>query len=698
MRGRRAHLTSRSARVSTPRRATAAPVARRWGPRAGSIAFSLFKGAPAASDLLRRQASASASSAYGEYACGAAASPSSAPLRKADYEEGRKSLGTSRSGRGRLCAALLAALLWTACLAAQGTPAGEAFREVRFQGNHAFPDKKLYEVTGLSRPSRLRLFKGHASTSRAELESRIQELLLFYQRGGYFEARAELEAEGEGKALILIREGPPGRVSTVDLRLAPAGAPAPVPLSILQRRLPVQPGQVFSAQSYGDAAQMLERAWQDRGFPFAQVSPEAVADVAAHQVAVSYTITPGEAMRFGPVTLEGVIHTEPLILRRALAFRTNEPFDQRKVEKSIENLYRLGLFDLVNINLKKRGGPPGMVPVVVRVKEGRHRRLQGSLGYGTEEGPRGSLSWETLRVDDRVVDIGTAFRTSDLVTEGSLWFRRPYFWTSDNWFNADLTYGRRVENSFNYRSARARVGLDHTFSDRWTGALYLVGERVLQVTPDLALDQALSAGARDVATMGSVAASVTYRSTDDPISPSRGLLATLSAEPTHVLTTGGNFTKTDLALHSYFPLSHRWVLALRMELGAILTNQKPSQIPITRRFYAGGANSLRGYKYDSLGPLSKDGALLGGSGLALASAELRFPLPGELTGLVFLDAGNALKKPLDFKGATLYSGTGFGIRYKTPVGPLGADLAWKLKKDPRDPSAYLLYFFIGYAF
>ena len=605
---------------------------------------------------------------------------------------GRRRLGAALLG------ALLGALLWSACLAAPAAPAAEAFREVRFQGNRAFPDKKLYDVTGLSRPSRLRLFKGHATTSRAELESRIQDLLLFYQRAGYFEARAELKAEGGGKALILVQEGPPGRVSTVDLRLEPAGAPEPVPLSVLQRKLPVQPGQVFTAQAYGEAAQMLERAWQDRGFPFAQVSPEAVADVAAHKVAVAYTVKPGEAMRFGPITLEGVIHAEPLILKRALAFRTGQPFDQRKVEKSIENLYRLGLFDLVNIHLKKRGGPPGMVPVVVRVKEGRHRRIQGSVGYGTEEGPRGSLSWETLRVDHRVVDVGTAFRASSLVTEGSLWFRRPYFWTSDNWFNADLAYGRRVEDSFNYRSVKARAGLDHTFSERWTGALYLVGERVLQVTPDLALDQALSAGARDVATMGSVAASVTYRSTDDPISPTRGLLATLSVEPTHVLTTGDDFTKTDLALHSYFPLSHRWVLALRMELGAILSGQRPSQIPITRRFYAGGANSLRGYKYDSLGPLAKDGALLGGSGLALASAEVRFPLPGELTGLLFLDAGNALKKPLDFRGATLYSGTGFGVRYKTPVGPIGADFAWKLRNDPRDPSGFQLYFFIGYAF
>ena len=134
-------------------------------------------------------------------------------------------------------------------------------------------------------------------------------------------------------------------------------------------------------------------------------------------------------------------------------------------------------------------------------------------------------------------------------------------------------------------------------------------------------------------------------------------------------------------------LTSDWVIAFKLKLGAILTGVDPSQIHITQRFYAGGSGSVRGYGYNVLGPLSPKGVLLGGDAIMEASSELRFPLTGDLEGVLFVDTGNAFKKSFKVSGQDLYTGAGFGVRYKTPVGPIGLDLAWKLKKYPLDPLA-----------
>jgi outer membrane translocation and assembly module TamA len=140
------------------------------------------------------------------------------------------------------------------------------------------------------------------------------------------------------------------------------------------------------------------------------------------------------------------------------------------------------------------------------------------------------------------------------------------------------------------------------------------------------------------------------------------------------------------------------VLAMRLKVGAILTGAPEAAVPLTRRFYAGGSNSVRGYAYDTLGPLSPQGVLLGGEGLLEASVELRFPLRGSLRGVAFVDGGDAFRKPFRYSWEQMYGGAGVGVRYVTPVGPIGLDVAWKLREYPLDPSPYMVHFFIGYAF
>jgi len=593
--------------------------------------------------------------------------------------------------------------VWAQCLRAAPPDAREKatrqeYDDVWVKGNKAFSEKELLATAGIPRPSKLHPFKKRATLKRADLDTGVQEMLLFYQRNGYFEASVEL-ADGPAKsAEIRVSEGAPCHVAGVALELKPEDAdPGTVSLEALRAALPLRSSDVFTVQAYEDAQKKVVQAFKEHGFPFADADAEAVADLQARTISVRLWAEPKSKAVFGAILVQGIVHTEEAIIRRALLFREGQPYDQSLVDKSQDVLYAMGLFETVTI-FPKRKSEPGTAVMVVKVKEGRHKRVRVGLGYGSYEGVRGQLDWETLRVDGRILTLGTSLKASRLETNATAYLKRPFFLTRANTFLADVTYGRTEYPYFAWYALRGRVGIEHEFNKWLKGAVSLKANRVTDVVAEPSLAKAVPPGARDPATLPSVEASLTLRTTDDVFAPTKGFLVNLSAEPVLDSTNRVEFTKAIADGRSYVALSSDWVLAFKLKLGAILTGADPSEIHITQRFYAGGSGSVRGYGYNVLGPLSPKGVLLGGDAIVEASSELRFPLAGDLKGVFFVDAGNAFNKSFKVSGKDLYTGAGFGVRYKTPVGPIGLDVAWKLKTYPLDPSPYLFYFFIGYAF
>lgn len=568
---------------------------------------------------------------------------------------------------------------------------------VRLQGARAFPPKEVLEAAGVKASVGQWLLHRPPKAERSDLEAIAESVRNFYQRHGYFDAAVAVERPGANAVLISVVEGPPCIVKTVSVSLAPDTLPGAADPQILGRDLPLRVGQAFSADLYEAAGALLLQRMKEDGRAFAEVKPEAVVDLALHEVAVTFLLSPGARCTVGQVEFVGRKLSEERILRRALTFAPGDLYRQSKVDESRDNLYKLGLFESV-IMRTLAGASPDTVNVRVRLVEGKLQRVRLGIGYGTEDLLRAQVRWETLRFAGHTMVVGAEAKASAIDDKLETYLRRPYIFDAKTTLLSSLTLGRKVEQDFDYNYLKAQGGLQRDFlADRLRGTAFLVFERVLEFTPNQSLEDALAGGARQVVSMGSVAASLTYKTTDAPMDPARGMIASLYVEPTQVLDGGTFFTKAILEGRQYFTLRPEWVVALRVKAGGICTGN-PEGVPLTRRFYAGGANSIRGYGYDTLGPLSPEGALLGGDGLLEASAELRFPLKGNLRGVAFIDAGNALPKAFEFPKDWLRAGTGAGLRYQTPVGPVGLDIAWRLKKDPQNPAPYQIYFFIGYAF
>ncbi len=155
--------------------------------------------------------------------------------------------------------------------------------------------------------------------------------------------------------------------------------------------------------------------------------------------------------------------------------------------------------------------------------------------------------------------------------------------------------------------------------------------------------------------------------------------------------------KLVLEARHYLPLSQHLLLATRLKVGDIEPYGASTEVPFNVRFFAGGAGSVRGFELNRLGPLNTDGDPIGGMSLMEGSAELRFPLFGDLGAVLFLDFGNVFHSSFTYRLGDLRYAVGPGLRYNTPVGPLRLDVGVIVDRRPGEGFGRI-EFSIGQAF
>ena len=141
------------------------------------------------------------------------------------------------------------------------------------------------------------------------------------------------------------------------------------------------------------------------------------------------------------------------------------------------------------------------------------------------------------------------------------------------------------------------------------------------------------------------------------------------------------------------------VFAKRFQLGSIYTfaTTEESDVPIFKRFFAGGSNSMRGFGYQKLGVLDSSEDPVGGNSLLVGNIELRFPLYKKLTGITFVDYGNVYSESFNYPLDELRYAAGSGLRYNTVVGPLRLDFGYAINPNP-DLRRYQIFLSLGQAF
>lgn len=611
--------------------------------------------------------------------------------------------GHSKLAR-RLRAALTAATLTVATVAAHaqdatsngeivtsGAGAGLDY-DVRFEGEM---DDQL--VALLRHNSLLVSLADKLPPSRAALEKRaradLERLDTALRSEAYYDATLSYDLDTSASPIVVvvsIETGVLYLLADFAIHYTDQRPDSPRPSDLENIGLYV--GMAARAPMIRDAERRLIRRLGEVGFPFAVIKDrKIVVDHDETTLSVALEVEAGPSVTFGPVEVAGVGAVEPDYIRLLLGWQAGERYDQRKVDASLEALRATNLFASVRIDPKDRPPVDGPVEMRVEVEERAARSVGGGVSWSTAEGFLGELFWEHRNLYGRNETLRLTGRVGELEQGSGIRLTKPNFVHVDQTGTAGVEAKNHETDAFHERSISASIGLDRRSKKIWRTGLGGAVEY-------LDIDETDEPEARQFL-LFSLPASVTRDTSNDPLDPTAGSRLTLALTPS-LGTVEQNiyFLTGSAAVAGYRALDEdaRFVLAGRLKLGSILSKAR-TDIPASKRFFAGGGGSVRGYAFQSIGPLDAQDDPIGGRSLIETNLELRVKLTDTIGIVPFLDGGAVYKGVLPSANEDFQVAAGIGFRYFTEFVPLRLDIAFPLNPRGID-DLFEFYISLGQAF
>ena len=500
-----------------------------------------------------------------------------------------------------------------------------------------------------------------AAAAAARVERMLPELLA---TRGYFTPRITRRQSGDDW-LIAVTPGPLCRVAQVELHVAGL---SPQRQERLFADWPLPVGAPYRQDDWQHGKQEVLRRLLGADYPAARlIDSRAEVDPQAATARLSVAYDAGPAAVFGALRVEGLSRYRPELVQRLAGFRTGQPYREEALLNLQASLQNSPYFSAVSVESpppEAMGGStqePLSVPILVRVSERQPYALGLGAGVSSNTGARVEASFRDADLFGRAWLLDSGLRLEQLRQSLYADVHLPPEAGGERW-----TYGAASEHEYIqslrlHRAATAaqrvdsRGGIETRLSAKLQREVKQAEGEPVTRSRALTLDQAW-----------------TWRRLDDSVLPRRGQVTLVQAGGgTKALGSDQDFLRLLGRYQHYFPVGDKDVLQLRGELGASLARTRQG-IPQDFLFRAGGTQSVRGYAYQSLG-VAEGNAIVGGRYLATASAEYTHWLGGDWGVALFVDSGAAADQA---RSLHLASGYGMGARWRSPLGPLGVDLAY----------------------
>ncbi|KAB8125021.1 hypothetical protein D3W54_13365 [Komagataeibacter medellinensis] len=517
-----------------------------------------------------------------------------------------------------------------------------------------------------------------------------------------------LQAIPAGRKAQVTISATPGSVFRIGIvTLQPDKGDPPVHLDAEeQKAFGMKPGVPAQAESVLAAGAALQVALTEEGYALAHVgTPQAWLRPDTHTLDLTYTVHRGPVVNLGAFDFAGLQRTHPAYIARRMTIAPGELYQPSRIERARQDIASTGLFSDVQVNHDETLATDGTMPLGFSFREGKRHSVGAEGGYSTDLGGRAGVTWthnnlfgnaERLRLTALITGLGGS-------AEQGLGYD----------FYADLMkpdFGSRAQNL----SARLEGIKQELYSYRQTALLARVGvvrhvNRLWNVSFGGQIEQEQIQQMRATNSYFIVALPLTanYDGTgvDNPITPAtHGVRVGASITPSASLTDGTSFFAIMQAtVSTYFDLKHfglsrpgRSVLALRGTIGNV-EGASTFAIPPDQRLYAGGSATVRGFRYQGVGPqFANTRYAVGGTSMDAGSFEYRQRILQKFGAVGFIDAGQVTGNHTPFEG-TLRVGAGAGARYYTPIGPVRLDVAVPLNRPARGDK-WELYVGLGETF
>lgn len=534
---------------------------------------------------------------------------------------------------------------------------------------------------------------------RRATEAAERAILVLRSEGFYQAALEPTVSEGDPPQAILTVE--PGRRFVIGSQAVVWDGAQPIP----EAQTAAESASRMTLGEPGRAADVLLAeggaisALQQQGYPDAVANPrEVVVDHADFTVRPTFHIAAGDLVRLDGVVLDTQGRTRPGYVEALIPWRSGDRYSPTQLAELELRLLDVGVYRSVTVALAPadRMTPEGLRPVAVNLQERRPYTLEAGVSYSTTDGAGVDVRLLNFNRMGRFDTITYTFKAAEIQQRLDAELSLPHWRRPNQRLRIGAGFSGNRTDAYNDYGFGVRVDVERRFVRPIFGTIgsYLT----VGATLDYVATYDKTVAVPDWQNLGifTLLGAFAWDASDNALDPSRGWRVEARAEPTLI---GGDvsiaYVRAQVQGAYYLPLGQSTTLATRARIGSIVGGSLP-EVPASRRLYAGGGGSVRGYSYQGVGPRLVDNTPAGGLSLVETSVELRRHLFDRWGGALFVDAGSiGVEQFPTFNELSV--GVGAGVRYDLGFGPIRFDIAFPLNRRDGD-SAFQIYISIGQAF
>jgi outer membrane protein insertion porin family len=569
---------------------------------------------------------------------------------------------------------------------------------VEITGNHTFDDEKIKKqmFTGLPGLTDKGVFVPET------LEDDLNNIEALYLKHGYMNATVTREIDWtddkQGVTIrVAIEEGPQTLVSSVRIN----------GITVISEEeaygaIRLQEGEPFRRYMVRSDENALSSLVGEKGYPHVKVKGDVSIDKDHSTASVVYQVDEGPSATVGDIYFRGNFRTRESVLLNELGMKTGEPFSLKEMLKGQRGLRNMGLFKSVKVKALGLKEKRESVDLFVEVEEKRPYYWEVGGGYDSERGAFGTTKVGDSNLFGTNKDAWLGGEFSQIGYRAEARVREPRLFGSQ----VSATVGAFTEKreEFNQTFGTRTHGVSLAFYRKWTRALgtgltFRFEDRDQFRRRDVSSDDYLEDDSDQYRPRRIlvVTPTVLYDTRDSITRPRKGTFSQLSLDASRGLSEElDNFFKYRLDLRYYYTPIDRLTFAWLGRVGYIDPINSSGNVPDDQLFFLGGTSSVRGFE-ENLLRFDEKGDPVGGREALNGSVEARVDLGGNFELALFYDIG-AVRKPINKAGSDEFrDSAGLGLRYITPIGPVGALYGWKLnRKEGESPGQF--HFSVGYTF
>ncbi len=555
--------------------------------------------------------------------------------------------------------------------------------KIAFTGNKTFKDSNLRDYMRTNEKGMFSWFTGSGILDEEALDDDRKNIEAFYNDNGYVRAKVgvpDIKLSPDGKTISLtlpVEEGSLYKIGSVDF-----SGDILFDKAAVSKGLNSKTDSTFRSTMFQRDVLMINDIYQDKGYAFCEVSPLTLIDDDTHRVNIVFDIKKNEEIFINRINILGNTKTRDKVVRRELKIAEGDRFSATNLKGSQKKLRNTTYFKNTDFKIIKTD-EPDKINTDITVEEKPTGSLNLGVGYSSYDRLvlSGSVSQENFLGTGRKVFLTASMGA--LTQQFNFSYLEPYIFDLN--LHAGLSvfnYGRTMD-TYDYNKWGGSMSLIRPFTDDIKGTV----RYRFETTSVTNIDDSASSYIKDQAgtlSTSSVTVGLGKNTIDDILNPHKGINTEVSVEVAGGPFAGDNSFYRIIAFYGKYIPAGFWdsTFFLRGTTGTI-QGYGGKEVPVYEKFYVGGLQTVRGFKYGEAGPKDDTGEVIGGKNQLFFNLEWVFPIykPAGFKGVLFFDAGHAFDDSNGWLFNNVRTAAGFGVRWFSPLGPIRLELGFNL--NPR---------------